>query len=89
MSPADDVIDFYIVLLHYAAIERGSWLICAGPASHCLAVHEDQASAIAHARRMADYRVSAGRAAQIHVRDEGDRFWKTIWCSAGTEPKHP
>lgn len=89
MALAGDVSDFYVVLLQFAAVERKQWLICARPASHCLAVHEDQASAIAHACRMAEYRVAAGKAAQVHVHGNDGRYWKTVWCSAGAVPKHP
>lgn len=85
----DDVVDFYIVLLQLAAVGRAHWLVCAGPTSRCLAVHEDQAAAIAHARAMAEYRVSAGKTVQIHVRQESGQPWKTVWCSEGTLPKHP
>lgn len=86
---ADDVFDFYVVLFQFASIDRTQWLVCARPASHCLAVHEDRVNAIAHARRMADYRVSAGKAAQVHVQGEDGRSWKTVWCSSGGVPKHP
>ena len=89
MAFAGDVSDFYVVLLQFASIERKQWLICARPASHCLAVHEDRASAIAHARRMAEYRVAAGKVAQIHVQNEDGSSWKTVWCSTGGVPKHP
>jgi hypothetical protein len=89
MASTDDVVDFYIVRFRYASIEREQWLICAKPTSRCLAVHEDQISAMAHARRMAEYRVSAGSAAQIHVQQEHGQSWKTIWCSGERVPKHP
>ncbi|WP_284358186.1 hypothetical protein [Dyella nitratireducens] len=89
MAPIDEAVDFYIVMFRYASIERDQWLICARPTSHCLAVHEDRASAIAHAHQMAEYRVSAGKAAQIHVQQGNVQSWKTIWCSAGSAPKHP
>lgn len=89
MAPIDETVDFYIVLFRYASIERDQWLICARPASHCLAVHEDRASAIAHACQMADYRVSAGKAAQIHMQQGNGHYWKTIWCSTDSAPKHP
>lgn len=89
MASADDLIDFYVIPLQFASKERQPWLICARPSSHCLAVHEDQTSAIAHARRMADYRVAAGKAAQVHVQNEDGSCWKTVWCSAGGVPKYP
>ena len=84
--PLDDVVDFYIVLLPFTATRREQWLICAKPASHCLAVHEDKPAAFAHARRMADYRVSAGQQARIHEQDENGSSWKTIWCSIDAKP---
>lgn len=84
-----DVIDFYIFVFQFASIEREQWMICAKPASHCLAVHEDLASAIVHAREMAQYRVVAGSDAQIHVKERGEAVWKTVWCSAGSGAKYP
>jgi len=84
-----DVMDFYILVFQFASIEREQWMICARPASHCLAVHEDLASAIVHAREMAQYRVIAGSAAQIHVKEPSDDAWKTVWCSAGSKAKYP
>lgn len=89
MAPFDDVVDFHIVLAQFVSIEQMHWLIYAKPTSRCLAVHGDLASAIAHARQMAEYRVSAGKAAQIHVRKEDGKSWKTVWCSEGSKPKYP
>lgn len=89
MAPLDDVIDFHIVLAQYASIQQAHWLIYAKPASRCLAVHSDLASAIAHAQQMAEYRVSAGKAAQIHVGQGDGKSWQTVWWSEGTAPKYP
>jgi hypothetical protein len=89
MAAIEDIVDFYIVLYQFASIEREQWLVCAKPASNCLAVHEDVEAAIAHARRMADYRITAGKAAQIHVRHESAGPWRTVWCSANCTPRYP
>ncbi|GLQ94030.1 hypothetical protein [Dyella acidisoli] len=84
----DDVVDFHIVLAQFASIEHANWLIYAKPASRCLAVHGDLASAMAHALQMAEYRISAGKAAQIHVKKEDGKSWQTVWCSEGCAPKY-
>lgn len=89
MAPLDDVFDFHIVLAQYASIQQAHWLIYAKPASRCLAVHGDLASAIKHTKQMAEYRVSAGQNVQIHVRKEDGKSWQTVWWSAGSTPKYP
>jgi hypothetical protein len=88
MAPGDKAVDFYIVLLQFASIAREQWLICAKPGSECLAVDETRSAAIAHARRMAEYHVSADRSVQIHEQQDG-LSWKTIWCSPDSVPKYP
>ena len=89
MASAGDSVDFYIFSFDPVAVERTNWLVCTKPASHCLGVHSDLAAAMAHARQMADYRVSAGLAAQIHVKQKDGVSWETMWWSDGVVPKFP
>lgn len=89
MVSAGNSIDFYIFSFDPVAVERTNWLVCAKPTSHCLGVHGELEAAVAQARQMAEYRVIAGQAAQIHVKQKDGISWKTVWCSDGVAPKFP
>ena len=84
-----DAVDFYVeALAHFASQDR-TWVIRVGRQSPFVRVHSDPIEATADAIRMAQYRVDGGRAAQVHVRDEAEAPWRTVWCPAGSAPRYP
>lgn len=88
MTPTDDVVDFHIVPVEFFATKRNSWYIYLGtaPQAHCLAIHDDLDEAVQHAIEMAKYRVTAGSAVQIRVK-QADGSWNAVWLSAPS-PMH-
>jgi hypothetical protein len=89
VSPVDDVVEFYVGPSDYFSSQVRDWLVCAESPYRCFGVFGDVAEATQKAIHMAEYRVTGGKAAQVHLQRDNGSPWQTVWCSPGMPPRFP
>jgi len=87
MAETTDHIDLFVRPLVQLGGAR-IWLVCRKEVSHCVGCHDTEGEATIQARRIADYEVLMGRAAQVHLQEQDGGDWKTVWYSAGSVPRY-
>ena len=89
MSATNHVVDFYVEPVPHEAGTARNWGVYRESLSQCVGIDDNPEEATAHATRMARYLVSRGDVAQIHVREDADAPWCTVWCPPDMARRFP
>ncbi len=79
-----DRVKFYVEPLRHILSEKQTWLIFRRSLSSCVGIHDTREEAMAAAIVMAEYCVSAGQTAHIHMRNDAAAPWRIVWPEAAS-----